>query len=144
VSSSAASSGQAVSGTALADGCARMPLRERLAAARSAGASVIVAHGSLTGDTAAGYDAMALRSVRTLAGPRIASGTTAWVPAGSPRAPDGRLFAIAWPKRVTHSAVGPTLVVAPVVNGQVIFGVSACWDTASLPLATVEQLTIGR
>lgn len=140
----AASSGQAVSGTAFAGGCARIPLRERLAAARSAGASVIVGYGSLTGRTATGYDAMTLRSVRTLAGPPVASGSTAWVPAGSPRAPDGRLFAIAWPKPVTHTTIGPTLIVAPVVNGLVIFGVSGCWDTASLPLATVEQLASGR
>lgn len=140
----AASSGQAASGTALADGCARLPLRERLAAARSAGAPVIVGYGSLTGRTAVGYDAMTLRSVRTLAGPPIASGSTVWVPAGTPRAPDGRLFAIVWPKPATHPTIGPTLTVAPIVNGQVIFSASGCWDTASLPLATVEQLAIGR
>lgn len=136
--------GKAASGTALADGCARLPLRERLAAARSAGASVIVGYGSLTGKSAAGYDAMTLRSVRTLAGPTVASGSTSWVPAGSSRAPDGRLFAIVWPKSVAHATVGPILAVAPVVNGQVIFGISGCWDTASLPLATVEQLASGR
>lgn len=140
----AVSPGQTASGTALADGCARIPLRERLATARSAGASVIVGYGSLTGHTAAGYDAMALWSVRTLAGPPIASGSTVWVHAGSSREPDGRLFAIVWPMSVTHTVIGPTLIVAPIVNGQVIFGVSGCWDTASLPLATVEQLATGR
>jgi hypothetical protein len=132
-----------------ASGCASIPLRDVLAMARQGGASVIVADGSLTGRSVVDgqvYDQMALRAVRTLSGPAIASGGAGWVAsvrgpagpipgadAGALWAPDGRLFAIAWPARETGTTVGPVLRVAPVVDGQVIFSSAGCWDTSGLP-----------
>lgn len=125
-------------------------MAETLATARRSGASVIVAVGSLTGKTAVSggqvYYQMSLRSVRTLSGPPIASGSTGWIgstrgPAGSiPSADagalwgtDGRLFAIAWPARMTGTTVGPVLHVAPVAGGRVILSSAGCWDSVGLP-----------
>jgi hypothetical protein len=130
------------------NGCASVSLQETLAMARQGGASVIVADGSLTGKTALNgiYHEMILRSVQTLSGPAIASGSTGWIDssrgpagpipgadAGTLWATDGRLFALAWPARATGTAVGPLLRAAPVVDGQVIFSSAGCWDTAGLP-----------
>lgn len=135
-------------GQAVGNGCASISLPETLAMARQGGASVIVADGSLTGKTALNeiYHEMILRSVQTLSGPAIATGSTGWIEssrgpagpipgadAGTLWATDGRLFAIAWPARETGTAVGPVLRVAPVVDGQVIFSSAGCWDTAGLP-----------
>lgn len=133
-----------------ASGCASVPLPETLATARRSGASVIVAVGSLTGKTAVSdgqvYYQMLLRPVRTLSGPPIASGSTGWI--GSTRGPagpipsadagalwgaDGRLFAIAWPARLTGTTVGPVLHVAPVAGSRVILSSAGCWDSTGLP-----------
>jgi hypothetical protein len=132
-----------------ATGCAVVSLRQTLAEARQLGASVIVATGSLTGKTAANgeiYYQMILRSVQTLSGPAITSGSTGWI--GSQRGPaglipgadagalwatNGRLFAIASTARQAGTAVGPVLRIAPVVHDQVIFSSAGCWDTAGLP-----------
>jgi hypothetical protein len=114
---------------------------------------VIVATGTLTGAAASSasasglpgstYYAMTLRAVRTLAGPPISSGSTGWI-AGAAKgsavttegqslwAPDGALFAIVTPAGA-GAPVGPVLRVAPVVNGQVIFGDAGCWDIDGLP-----------
>ncbi len=141
------------SGTApaQAQGCAAMSLDETLAAARSGGASVVIAHGALPGrqtqDSGGSvYDAMVLSSVRTLAGPAIASGSTVWVSggrgpsgpvpgtdAGALWAPDGQLFGIVWPQQATGLSVGLTLRIAPVVNDQVILSTAGCWDATGLP-----------
>jgi hypothetical protein len=130
----------------MTSGCGSVSLPETLAMARQGGASVIVATGSLTGETAQVHHQMVLRSVRTLSGPVVVSGSTGWLnsalgpsgpipgaDAGALWAPDGRLFAIVWPARVTGTAVGPVLRVAPVVDDQVIFSSAGCWDTAGLP-----------
>lgn len=138
-----------------AGGCAAVSLPETLATAVRRGASVIVADGSLTGKTAAGsatggeiYYQMLLRSVRTLAGPAVASGSTGWIASG--RGPaglipgadagalwgtDGHLFAIAAPAAElgTGTTVGTVLRVAPVTHGSVIFSTAGCWDTSGLP-----------
>lgn len=133
-----------------------MPFPAQLAAAVRRGASVIVAVGAPTGksvavnhaaeNNAAGgtpaFYAMALRSVRTLRGPAVASGETAWSP-GSARdtanpvnsevlAPGGRLFAIVWPKSAMRDFVGPTLQLAPVVGADVVFTPFGCWDLTGL------------
>jgi hypothetical protein len=131
-----------------ANGCASMSLADTLAAAVRGGATVILANGSLTSahvlDNQA-YDEMRLHSVRTLAGPALAADSTGWVAGGSGPAgplpgadagalwaPDGSLFAIAWPADRTGTKVGPLLRVAPVVDGQVIFSSAGCWDTTGL------------
>jgi hypothetical protein len=100
---------------------------------------------------------MTLRAVRTLAGPTISSGSTGWI-AGAAKgsavttegqslwALDGALFAIVTPAAGAGAPAGPVLRVAPVVNGQVIFGDAGCWGTAGLqgrpyhggPLAGVQ------
>jgi hypothetical protein len=118
-----------------------------LAAAVAGGASVIVATGTANGKSAAGdlatdgapaFYALTLASVRTLRGPAIASGSTAWTPGRGPGAsanpansallaPGGRLFAIAWPKAATHAFAGPTLQLAPVVGADVVFTPYGCW-----------------
>jgi len=123
---------------------------QTLATARRSGASVIVAVGALTGKTARSqgqvYYQMVLRSIRLLSGPSLASGSAGWI--GSTRGPagqipgadagalwgtNGRLFAIAWPARVTGTAVGPVLRVAPVVHSSVILSSAGCWDSVGLP-----------
>lgn len=127
----------------VADGCAVIPLAEVIAAAKTSGASVIVADGTLTGRSARSeliYHEMALTSVRTLTGPSVAIGSHAWVSgqvgpsgpvpgadAGALWGPHGGLFAI-----VTPSAVGPLLRVAPVVGDQVILSSAGCWDAGTL------------
>lgn len=47
-------------------------------------------------------------------------------------APGGRLFAIVWPKSVTHDLVGPTLQLAPIVGANVVFTPNACWNLDGL------------
>jgi hypothetical protein len=135
--------------------CAAVPLRQAITTAVRQGGSVIVGYGTATGTSVAGnqatggapaYYAVTLRSVRTLAGPKVASGSTAWIPgsisagtagtASSPEggtlwAPDGQLFAIVTPT-VAGSPRGPVLRSAPVINGQVIFSSYGCWDVAGL------------
>jgi hypothetical protein len=132
-----------------AGGCASVSMADTLATAKSAGASVVVATGVLTGQRAQDdlrYDAMALRSVRTLSGPPVQPGSVVWVSgalgpsgqvpgadAGALWAPDGQLFAIVWPREATGLTVGPTERIAPVVNGQVILSAAGCWDATGLP-----------
>ncbi|HEX6526028.1 MAG TPA: hypothetical protein VF070_39350 [Streptosporangiaceae bacterium] len=125
-----------------AGSCAPVPLRTALADARTGGASVIVADGTLTGHTTDGLVAVVLRDVRTLHGPRIASGATGWVrPGALPGGPGTRLFAIVWPS--ASRAPGRLLSAAPVAGGQVMFSPSGCWRSADLALADVERLVTG-
>jgi hypothetical protein len=153
-------------GSSLADGCTGALLKAQLAGAVRGGASVIVAVGRLTGKSAAGDPAsagapafygMTLKSVRTLRGPAVASGSTAWIPGPAPGTPanpvnsalltpGGSLFAIVWPKAATHYLVGPTLQLAPVAGADVVFTPYVCWNLtglqpdlfhASTPLLTV-------
>jgi hypothetical protein len=137
--------------------CTGAPLPAQLAAAVRAGASLITAAGtptgrSVTGSPATGngapaggpaFYAMTLAAVRTLRGPAVASGSTAWAqgPArgttATPEnsallAPGGRLFAIAWPRAVTRDLVGPVLQLAPVVGADVVFTPYACWNLTGL------------
>jgi hypothetical protein len=139
----------------LAGSCTGAPLKSQLAAAVQGGASLIVAAGPLTGKSLAGkpatgnqagppaFYAMTLTSVRTLRGPAIASGSTAWIPGpahgttATPEnsallAPGGRLFAIAWPKDVTRDPVGPVLQLAPIVAADVVFTPDVCWNLDGL------------
>ncbi|HEX6499848.1 MAG TPA: hypothetical protein VF054_12565 [Micromonosporaceae bacterium] len=133
---------------AVANGCAVIPLSQTLAMARQSGASVIVATGTLTGKTADRqlYHEMTLQSVQTITGPPIASGSSGWIngqqgpagpvpgtDAGALWAPDGRLFAIAWPETATGTTIGPVLRIAPVVGDKVVFSTAGCWDTTGLP-----------
>jgi len=153
-------SGTGSSGSAAS--CAAVPLRQAITAAVQAGDSVIVGYGTQTGASAPGnpaqggaplYYAVTLGSVRTLAGPAVASGSTAWVPgaasaaapsgtgsagtASTPEgealwAPDGELFAIVSPAGA-GAPRSPVLRSAPVINGNVIFSSYGCWDVTGLP-----------
>jgi hypothetical protein len=133
------------------DSCAAISLKNTIADALRGGASVIVATGTLTGKPVTGNPAtagaaafyrMTLSSVQTLRGPAVAPGSTAWIPGPAPGAtasvtsallaPDGRLFAIVWPKAATHDLVGPTLRLAPIVGTDVVFTPSGCWDVTAL------------
>ena len=125
-----------------------MPLKSQLTAAIRSGASVIVAVGrpggkSVTGKQAHALYAVTLRSVRTLRGRAVAAGSTAWSPGPAPGtpatpvnsellAPGGRLFAIVWPKAVTHDLAGPVLQLAPIVGADVVFTPYGCWDLTGL------------
>jgi hypothetical protein len=149
--SAAAGSGQS---------CAAISLKDTIAGALRRGASVIVATGTLTGKSVTGnpatsgepaFYAMKLSSVQTLRGPKIASGTTAWIP-GPARgatasvtsallAPGGRLFAIVWPQATTHDLVGPTLRLAPIVGTDVVFTPSGCWDVTALQPSQYQAST---
>ena len=93
--SSALSSESAASadGAGFAQSCTTMPLKPQLAAAVRGGASLIVASGTPAGKSVTGnpatagapaFYAMTLRSVRTLRGPAVASGETAWSPGPAP------------------------------------------------------------
>lgn len=137
-SATALSGGQAAAGAS----CTPVPLRTALASARTDGASVIVADGTLTGHTRDGLNALVLRDVRTLHGPRIASGVTGWVrPGVLPGGQGIRLFAIVWPP--ASLAPGRLLSAAPVAGGRVMFSASGCWRSADLALADVERLVTG-
>ena len=168
---SPAAVGNPAAGPGLAGSCISMPLRSQLAAAVQAGASVIVATGTLTGKLVTGdpatagapaFYAMTLQPVQTLRGPAIAPGSTAWIPGPAPGtpasqvnsallAPGGRLFAIAWPQGATRDLVGPTLQLAPIVGADVVFTPHVCWDLSGLlpgqyqgssPLYTVPLATV--
>jgi hypothetical protein len=149
---SSASAGNPAADSDLAGSCAGGPLESQLTAAVKGGASVIVATGRLTGKSVAGDPATAaapafyaatLTSVRTLRGPAVAYGETAWIPGPAPGtdagpetsallAPGGRLFAIAWPKAGPRGPVGPTLRLAPIVGTDVVFSPWGCWDLTGL------------
>jgi hypothetical protein len=132
----------------VADGCASMPLGDTLANAKSAGASIVIARATLTGRSAQDglvYDELALHSVRTISGPAVAADSAGWVSgaqgpagpvpgadAGALWASDGWLFAIAWPRAVTNTTVGPILRIAPLVDNQVILSSAGCWDATGL------------
>ena len=65
-----------------ADGCASISLQDTLAVAKSAGALVIVADSTLTGNTVQDgpiYNEMTLHNVETISGPIIASDINVWV-----------------------------------------------------------------
>jgi hypothetical protein len=149
---SPAAVGNPAAGPGLAGSCISMPLRSQLAAAVQAGASVIVATGTLTGKSVTvasatagppAFYAMTLQPVQTLRGPAVASGSAAWVPGPAPGtpatpensallAPGGRLFAIVWPKAAPPDLVGPTLQLVPIVGADVVFTPDGCWDVAGL------------
>jgi hypothetical protein len=85
-----------------------------------------------------------LRSVRTLSGPVVGSGTVAWTdgttgggtddPAARGTGTTGtRVLAIAWPAALAGSPVGPVLRAAPLVGDNVMFPASGCTDVADLP-----------
>jgi hypothetical protein len=132
-------------GPAVAGACTGAPLAAQLTAAVHAGASLIVGTGSLTGRSATAapslpggapaFYAMRLRSVRTLRGPVIAVGSTAWIPGPAPGtpanpqnatllAPGGKIFAIVWP----GAPFGATLQLVPVVGTDVVFTPYGCWN----------------
>jgi hypothetical protein len=144
--------GDIAAGPGSAADCTGAPLKTQLAAAVRAGASLITAVGTPTGRSETGnpspagapaFYALTLTAVQTLRGPAVSSGSTAWAqgPArGTPAtpvnsallAPGGRLFAIAWPRAVTHAPVGPVLQLAPVVGTDVVFTPYACWNLTGL------------
>ncbi|WP_212823705.1 hypothetical protein [Polymorphospora rubra] len=134
-----------------AQGCADIPLADRLPALLTDGASVIVGRGVRTGRTGRDgviHHEMSLREVRTLAGPEVPDGATVWVetpelpPMPDPIArinpgplwgPDGALFGIVLPQSLTGGTLGATILQAPLVDGQVILGTSGgCWSTRDL------------
>jgi hypothetical protein len=157
--------------------CTQATLAQVLAAAVRSGASVIVGSATLAsspGHAAASgsatYYRVTLGSVRTLAGPAVAPGSTAWITGASPGAstsqaavaPAGQLFGIVY-RSAGSGLPGPVLAAAVVVSGQVILSSDGCWDataspagsppgiaqrsasasrpaTAEIPLATAERL----
>lgn len=132
---------------AVAAGESCLPLKERLTNAVSNGFSVIVGRGVLTGRTGVdGYDhrEMRLTAVRTLAGPRVDEGATAWVrapqraadpgavqqsgPDGPLWGPDGALFGIYVPRSLAKGPLGTTVYHLPVVGDNVVLAKSGCWN----------------
>lgn len=150
-----ASSASADSGAA---GCGTARLQADLAEAVRMGASVIVGYGTLTSGAAAvhgaggkgrAYYSLALRSVRTLAGPRVTSGSIAWIAGSSPTAGSsasarpgtataqprtfpaaGGLFGVV-SSSATSGAPGPVLQAAEVADGQVVLSGAGCWDVSA-------------
>jgi hypothetical protein len=154
------SSASAASGTAA---CGTAQLRAELAQAVRHGASVIVGYGTLTagapavpaaGKDAPAYYSLTLRSVRTLAGPTVTSGSIAWIAGASPAAGSstgagsGAAPATAQPAAdelfgVVSSSAGPgapgrVLRAAQVVNGQVVLSGAGCWDV-TVPASGLRQ-----
>ncbi len=138
------------------EACTQAVLAQLLARAVRSGASVIVGSAILTSDPTAGhptggvgatYYPVTLRSVRTLAGPTVASGAVAWITAAAAGASTGpgmapeavaparELFGIVYPP--AHSGLpAPVLSAAAVVRGQVILSPGGCWDTVAFPAST--------
>jgi hypothetical protein len=135
--------------------CAGESLKTQLTMAVQQGASIIVGYGMASGTSTAGrvadglpYYEVTLSSVQTLAGPKITSGSTAWVqgPTGTSSAgtsvtpegqslwvPGGELFGIVTPAGKGGTTPFTVLRAAPVTGGQVIFSLDECWNTAGLP-----------
>jgi hypothetical protein len=138
--------------------CGETPLSAIMADRGGDGrASVILATVRLTGVHAAEpaggppiYRKMILDSVRTLSGRAVPDGAVGWINSHSyyepslpldrqPRysddlgalwGPEGRVFAFyEW----DSYAVGPRLVLAPVVGDQVVFSQAGCWNVDGLP-----------
>ena len=154
LASGTASSSSAASGAAA---CGTAQLQAELARAVRNGASVIVGYGMLTtgaaavheaGSDALAYYSLTLRSVRTLAGPTVASGSIAWIAGASPTAGPsasaspgtapateqprahpaaGELFGVVSPS-AGPGAPGRVLRAAQVANGQVVLSGAGCWD----------------
>jgi hypothetical protein len=157
--SGAASGASAASGAA----CGTARLQAELAQAVRNGASVIVGHATLTsgaavqgaGSDAPAYYSLTLRSVRTLAGPTVTSGSVAWIAGASPAAgasasasagtatapgtataqprafpAGGELFGVVAPS-ATPGAPGPVLQAAQVAGGQVVLSGAGCWDVSA-------------
>jgi hypothetical protein len=171
VAPAASGSGSSSGNSGSAASCAGVPLRQDIANALRSGASVVVGYATQTGTSQAGdpaaggapaYYAVTLRSVQTLAGPAIASGSAAWVPGAASGAaasgagaygatssggalsapegevlwaPGGELFAIVSP-HADGAPRGPVLRSAPIINGKVIFSSYGCWNPAGLPGST--------
>jgi hypothetical protein len=153
LASGTASSASAASGTAA---CGTAQLQAELAQAVHNGGSVIVGYGTLItgaaavrreGSDAPAYYSLTLWSVRTLAGPTVTSGSTAWMAGASPTAgasasanPSatpataqpraypavGELFGVVSPSAGSR-APGPVLRAAQVANGQVVLRGANCW-----------------
>jgi hypothetical protein len=138
--------------------CPAGSLRNQLTAAVHDGASLIIGYGTASGASgspAGAYSPLTLRSVQTLAGPPVRSGSTAWAreaTAGGQSLPaaGSEIFAIATPTATSTGTVA-VLRLASVVNGQVIFSADGCWNVTgvpasparsgyAVPLAAVEEL----
>ncbi|HEY3882680.1 MAG TPA: hypothetical protein VGM12_29190 [Trebonia sp.] len=150
--SAAPAAGNPAAGAGSASNCTDAPLKSQLGASLKGGASVIVATGRLTGQSATGnvanagtlgFYAMTLQSVQTLRGPAVVPGSTAWISGPGPGitpntvnsallAPGGKLFAVVWPKSASRYPVGPTLQLAPIVGTDVVFTPYVCWNLNGL------------
>lgn len=133
---------------ASAGACTPVPLAQRVADAIRSGGSVVIAGASSSGTTADGQQTVVLRDVRTLRGPRIASGITGYAAAGfTSGSLRGQVFAIVLPAAAGGAVHGGptagTVLAAPVSGGTVRFSATNCWGTASMPLASVERLVTG-
>ena len=126
----------------LAGVCGTVPLPQRLAAAATSDGSVVIADATVTGRAADGRTTVVLRDVRTLHGPRIASGGTAYaVPGLNVSSLRGQVFAILLP--TAPGGHGESVLAAPVSGGTVEFATAGCWGTADTPLSTAEGLASG-
>jgi len=142
-------------GAGSAASCGTARLQAELAAAVRKGASVIVGYGTLAGGSATvhgtsgattPYYSLTLKSVQTLAGPAVTSGSIAWVAEASqasaspasaspPATPSAEVFGIVSP--AAPGAPGPVLQAATVANGQVLLSGSGCLNIAAdSPLAS--------
>jgi hypothetical protein len=149
--STAGSPGGSAGPIAGAGACTAPRLDEWLRGLVAAGASVVTARGVLTGRTARDgvrHHEMTMDRVRTVAGPAVPDGTVVWVETpelpplpdqvarGNPGplwGPDGALFGVVRPQALTRSPLGVTIIQAPVVDGQVVFGISGgCWNWQGL------------
>jgi len=139
--------------------CTQPALGSVLDQAVGSGASVIVGSARLAASPAghavsrgsATYYPVTLSSVRTLAGPTVASGAVAWIIGASPGATPGPGQAAPSPDRQVLAIVspsggsglpGPVLQAAPVDHGEVIVGGGGCLDMVAYPATTPAGLSV--
>lgn len=132
--------------------CADLPLKDHFAEARRSGATVVIAHATLTGRFSDGPEIFAeasLHSVQVLSGPPVTNGFSTWISGARGRsgpftgtdsgalwAPDGRMLAIIWrvpPPDQPTNTIETTIRVAPIVGEELILSTAGCWSARDLP-----------
>jgi hypothetical protein len=159
-SGTAARTGGAETGTG---SCGSARLQAELTQAVRKGASVVVGYATLTTAPAVqagtpgapAYASLTLRSVRTLAGPAVTSGSIAWITEAGPAAgasaspgtarpealpPASEVFGIVSP--ASSGTPGPVLQAAVVQDGQVVLSGAGCWDVTVPASGSARPFTL--
>lgn len=137
------------------DGCES--LQTRFSDPLALGASVITGTGTRTGKTGLDgyrYHEVVLTNIKTLAGPHVENGATAWIqvpevtgpkntsepaaitgfgaPSGPLWGPDNSFFGLYLPQKVNKGPLGTILQQLPLVGDKVIFKPAGCWNSFTI------------